>query len=138
MTHKKTVKIMTLIAIVTVCFFPFVFSSGCMFDPGTVTTVSDSTTYRVSGKVYTSESKFLAGIHVSLFDSVNSIPSSTSITDTNGSFSISFPYIKQKLLFIKFIVPSSLSALYSSKRDTIHFDDKYGYTKYHETIMQSK
>jgi hypothetical protein len=141
MTHKKTAKITGLIAITAVCFFPFIFSSGCMFDPGTESTTSDSTTYKVNGKVYSSDSKFLAGIHVSLFDSVNSIRSSISITDTNGSFTISFPYIKQRLLFIDFVVPSSLSALYLSKRDTIHFDDnyfKYSFTKYHEVKMQSK
>jgi hypothetical protein len=141
MTYKKTAKLVTLIAIVTVCFLPFLFSSGCMFDPGTEAIVSDSTTYRVNGKVYSSDSKFLPGIHVSLFDSVNSIRSSISITDTNGSFSISFPYIKQKILFIDFVVPSSLSALYLSKRDTIRFDDNYfksSYPRYQEAKMQSK
>lgn len=141
MTHKKLAKLMTLIAIVTICFFTFMFSSGCMFDPATASTVSDSTTYKVNGKVYSQDSKFLPGIHVSLFDSVNSIRSAVSISDTNGSFTISFPYIKQRILYIDFIVPSTLSASYSSKRDTIHFDDnyfKYGFTKYHEAIMRPK
>lgn len=140
-TYKKTVKLLILIAMVTVCFLPCVFSSGCMFDPGTVTTVNDSITYKVSGKVYSQDLKFLAGIHVSLFDSVNSIRSVTSITDTNGSFSISFPYIRQKLLYIDFFVPVTLSTLYSSKRDSVRFDDnyfRYGFTKDHQTRLQSK
>ncbi len=141
MIHKKMITLPILVAVVTLCILPLVFSNGCMFDPGTVSNVSDSITYKVNGKVKTSDSKFLAGIHVSLYDSVNSIRSSISITDTNGSFSISFPYIKQRLLHIDFVVPASLSELYLSKRDTIHFDDnyfKYSFTKYHEAVMQSK
>jgi hypothetical protein len=95
----------------------------------------------VNGKVYTSDSKLLAGIHVSLFDSVNSIRSSVAITDTNGAFTITFPYIKQNYLSIDFFVPASLSELYISKRDTIRFDDnyfRYGFTKYHETTLDGK
>ncbi|NLD91804.1 MAG: hypothetical protein GX639_03955 [Fibrobacter sp.] len=141
MTHKKTIQLPMLIAAVTLCFLPFMFSNGCMFDPGTTSNTSDSTTYRVNGKVYTTESKFLAGIHVSLYDSVNSIRSSVSITDTNGSYSISFPYIKQRLLTIDYVVPTSLSDLYVGKRDTLHFDDnyfKFSFIKYHEAIVQSK
>ncbi len=141
MTHKKQIKLPMLVAVVSLCLLPSMFSNGCMFDPGTVSSVSDSITYRMNGKVYTSDSKYLAGIHVSLYDSVNSIRSSVSITDTNGSFTISFPYIKQRILCLDFIVPASLSELYLSKRDTIHFDDnyfKYGFIKYHEAIMQLK
>jgi len=141
MRHKKTANVITLIAILIVCFIPFVFSSGCMFDPGTETIVSDSATFRINGKVYSSDSKALPGINVSLFDSVNSIRSLVSITDTNGSFTITFSYIKQSLLYIDLIVPNTLSASYVSKRDTLHFDDnyfRYDLTKYYETTLSTK
>src|SRR5512133_484857 len=98
MVYKKLAKLLTIVGVITACIIPFVFSSGCMFDPGTGSTVSDSATYKVNGKVYTSDEQFLAGIHVSLFDSVNSIRSTISITDTNGSFAISFPYVKRNFL----------------------------------------
>jgi len=143
MIYTKTAKVLTIFSVIVSCFIPFVFSSGCMFDPGTGASASDSdsTTYRVNGKVYTSDLKFLAGIHVTLFDSVNSIRSSVSITDTNGVYTITFPYIKQNYLFVDFFVPGTLSTLYKSKLDTIRFDDnyfKYGFTKYHETSLKSK
>jgi hypothetical protein len=139
--YAKNIKMLTHVLVITTCIIQVLFLSGCMFDPDTGVTVSDSTTYSVSGRVYTSDLKYLEGIYVSLFDSVNSIRSTVSITDTNGEFSITFPYIKQYYLCIDFFVPATLSTLYVSKRDTIRFDDNYftyGFTKYYETTINGK
>lgn len=110
-----------------ICSLPLFFSGGCYFDPSDTTSLSDTVTYKISGTVTrANDGSGLKGIKVWMVDSASTYKSLSDITDTAGSYTLSWTYKRKNFLqMIFFNTNNDADSVYHSDTVDLEFDNDY-------------